>query len=497
MRNPPAALDISLYRADQMRALDGLSAKAQSISSFELMQRAGRAASQLLHRQWPDRRNLAILAGPGNNGGDGYVVGREALEAGSQVTLIQIADPALLRGDALLARNAYLAAGGVELPYEPGQYTDCELIVDAIFGTGLSRPVKGVAAQAIAEINNHAAPVLSLDIPSGLNSDSGVAMGETVVAHTTISFVAYKRGLFTGQAADYCGAITLASLGTRESVIKQLPTDTRLISALSTEFGLPARTASSHKGNYGHLAIIGGDHGMPGAAWLAGMTALRVGAGRVSLATRSSHVHMVNACPELMLKGIESLSDLDQLLEKTDVIGIGPGLGCGAWGQALLNRALQSDQPKVLDADALNLLARLSVRSEDWILTPHPGEAARLLGCTTKEVQSDRYAAATSLQQKFGGTVVLKGSGTIVRTSDCSWVCRRGNVAMATAGMGDVLTGLIAALVAQGMNPEDAAIQGVELHAEAGDRAARGRHRGLIASDLLEPIAQLVSPHEQ
>jgi NAD(P)H-hydrate epimerase len=243
------------------------------------------------------------------------------------------------------------------------------------------------------------------------------------------------------------------------------------------------------------LLVVGGDTGMPGAARMACEAALRIGAGRVSLATRVDHAASISAaCPPLMAYGVDNPEGLDSQLDKIDVIAIGPGLGTGIWGLWMLGRVLDTGKPLVIDADGLNLLAREPTFSPHWVLTPHPGEAARLLGISIGEIERDRYAAAIAIQQRYGGSCVLKGAGTLVQSDQRCAVCAAGNPGMATAGMGDVLTGVIAGLMSQGMKPEDAAELGVELHARAGDEAAREGERGMIATDLLPLLRRLCNP---
>lgn len=258
---------------------------------------------------------------------------------------------------------------------------------------------------------------------------------------------------------------------------------------------LPPRARASHKGDYGHVLVVGGDHGMVGAVRLAGEAAARTGSGLVSIATRAAHAAVIAAVrPELMCHGVECARDLRVLLQRASVIAIGPGLGQSAWAHDMLAAVLQMRLPRVVDADALNLLAQEPMQCDHWVLTPHPGEAARLLGMTTKQVQADRLQAAQALQQRYGGVCVLKGAGTLVCTSESVAICEAGNPGMASGGMGDVLTGVIAGLLAQGLSLVDAACAGVYIHAKAGDRAAQEGERGLLASDVMPHLRKLVNP---
>jgi NAD(P)H-hydrate epimerase len=334
--------------------------------------------------------------------------------------------------------------------------------------------------------------VLALDVPSGLSSDTGVAFEPCVHATATVCFVAWKRGLFTGQAFDHIGECKLATLDLPAATYAQHPPDARLLSAR----GLPKRARDSHKGRYGHVLAIGGDHGAGGSIRLTAEAALRVGAGLVSVATREAHVvALLSACPELMPQGVHVPRNLGPLLERATVLALGPGLGREEWGRGLWQAALDANKPTVLDADGLNLLSEQSRGlPEQTVLTPHPGEAARLLQCTTAQVQADRFAAARALAQTHRAVVVLKGAGSVIASPDGeAAVCPWGNPGMASGGMGDAQTGVIAGLLAQGLSPWDAACLGTSVHARAGDLAARAGERGLLASDLFPYLRALVN----
>lgn len=485
-----------LYRAASLRELDRLATEEYGIPSSELMERAGAAAFAALRQRWPRARRVAVLCGFGNNGGDGYVVARLARAAGLEARAIQLGDAARLQGAAAQAARAYAAAGG-ETPAWSGQdLDDCDVIVDALFGIGLDREVAGPWSDAIEAINASRARVLAIDIPSGLHADSGRVLGIAVRADLTVTFIGLKPGLYTGAGPDCAGAIGFASLDLPAALYSRAePAAARL--ALDV-YGtlLPPRRRGAHKGDYGHVLVVGGADGMMGAALLAGQAAARAGAGLVSVATRPAHAPLVSvARPELMSRGVAQASDLAPLLERASVVAVGPGLGRSEWARELLARVFDAPLPLVVDADALNLLAVQPRRRDGWVITPHPGEAARLLGISTAQVQDDRFAAVRALRARYGGVAVLKGAGTLVcGPGDAIAVCTAGNPGMATGGMGDVLTGLIAGLLAQGMNAADAAGLGVLLHAEAGDRAATAGERGLLASDLMAPLRALLNP---
>jgi NAD(P)H-hydrate epimerase len=340
--------------------------------------------------------------------------------------------------------------------------------------------------------------VLALDVPSGLDAATGSAPGHAVVAEVTLQFLARHRGLRTGDALDCCGHLELATLDLPAALSDGLPVAAQAWRADALRSFFPLRPRNGHKGRNGHVLCIGGEHGSGGAIVLAAQAALRSGAGLVSVATRHAHVPALLArCPEAMAHAVEASHDLLPLLERADVLAIGPGLGQNAWGRALWLAALQSDKPRIVDADGLNLLAEAGhpLREAD-IITPHPGEAARLLGCSTASVQQDRFEAASALQARLGCAVVLKGAGSVVQAAGAmAAVMGAGNPGMGTGGMGDVLTGVIAALRAQGMAAADAALAGALLHAVAGDAAAmEDGERGLLPSDLLPWLRRLANP---
>lgn len=487
---PMAAIDANtaLYTTEQSRALDRAASLDLGIPGGELMQRAAAAAFASLRRRWPQARSVCVLCGPGNNGGDGFLVAMLAHQAGMQARVIALTDASV--GDAAQARVLCSSAGvpiahGTVLP-------QADVYVDALFGSGLNRAPGGEAAALIRALNAQTKPVLALDVPSGLSSDTGVAFEPCVRASATVCFVAWKRGLFTAQAFDHCGERDLVALDLPASLYAQHAPDAHLLVAR----GLPKRARDSHKGRYGHVLAIGGDHGAGGAIRLAAEAALRVGAGLVSVATREAHVAaLLSACPELMPQGVHVPRNLGPLLERATVLALGPGLGREEWGRGLWQTALEADKPTVLDADGLNLLAEHPRALPDQVvLTPHPGEAARLLQCTTAQVQADRFAAARTLAHAHRAVVVLKGAGSVIASAEGEVaVCPWGNPGMASGGMGDAQTGVIAGLLAQGLDAWEAACLGTGAHARAGDLAARAGERGLLASDLFPYLRALVN----
>jgi hydroxyethylthiazole kinase-like uncharacterized protein yjeF len=488
-------LPTNLYRAAQVRELDRRAIEVFDILGYTLMQRAGSAAFAELRTKWPEAKAVLVLAGTGNNGGDGFVVARLASLNGLTVQVIQMGDPARIRGDALQARDDYLEAEGEIQQYNGAPLPSAEVIVDALLGTGLEREVSGPWQSVIEAVNRHPAPVLAVDIPSGLHSDTGMPLGETIRAQCTVSFIGLKQGQFTGKAMDYCGELVFNDLQVPQDVYNGQAPSAQILKLEHDNGFLTPRLPSSHKGQFGHVLVVGGGRGMSGAPRMAGEAAARIGAGLVSVVTHSTHASVLNlTCPVLMVHAVDTGAELQPLLTRASVIAIGPGLGQSAWSQTLLDTVIDADKPLVVDADALNMLAKKPLSRDDWVLTPHPGEAARMLGISTREVQQDRYSAAAALHSRYGGICVLKGAGTLVQSEDRTGVCRAGNPGMSTGGMGDVLTGIIAGLLAQGLNPLAAAELGVCLHARAGDAASVDGERGMLAIDLLTHLRHLVNP---
>ena len=487
------ALPAELYTANQVRELDRIAIEERGIPSITLMERAGAGALEVLTRRYPGATNLVVICGGGNNAGDGYVLARLAQQAGLDVRVIALVEPGQLKGDAAASAQKYLHTGAVQ---DALSVDGADLIVDALLGSGLNRQVGGVFADAIGLINGSAVPVLALDIPSGLNADTGVCMGTAVRADTTVTFIGLKRGLFTGEGPDFCGEISFSDLATPADIHASVNAGVRLIEQKTVLQNLPARPRHAHKGRYGHVLVIGADYGYLGAAILAGSAAARTGAGLVTVATRVEHARNIPLFrPELMTAAVTSTRDLDTVLNRVSVVAIGPGLGQSDWAMSLFAKVLQTRLPLVVDADALNLLALEHQRRENWVLTPHPGEAARLLGMATEDIQADRFAAVTSLRDKYDGVVVLKGAGSLVAVATGPlYLNRTGNPGMAGAGMGDVLTGIIAGLMAQGMAPGMAAKSGVYLHGHAADLCAGKGERGMLAGDLLPAIRSAVNP---
>lgn len=481
----------SLYTAAQVRELDRR-AIATGISGYALMTRAGQAAFHLLRERWPQAARIVVLTGPGNNGGDGYVLARLAWAQHLDVKVLTVGNHDPLTGEAAEAASDATRARVPEKNWK-GELPEADVYVDALFGTGLNKPLSADFAAVIAALNKSGKPVLALDLPSGLQADTGVELGEAVRAAATISFIGLKAGLLTGRGPALAGELFFSDLAVPASIYDGVAPVLRRLVAPDLEM-LGRRPRDTHKGRNGHVLVVGGDHGMAGAVALTAEAALRSGAGIVSVATRPEHTALLTARrPELMCQGVNTAADLKPLLAKADVVVLGPGLGQGEWGAALYGAVLDAGLPLVLDADALNLLATMPERRGNWLLTPHPGEAARLLGSTPSAVQTDRLGALRELEKRYGGRIVLKGTGSLLLEDGVVSLCPYGNPGMATAGMGDVLAGVAGALFAQQL-PQPLAMA-VLAHALAGDTAAKaGGERGMVASDLFPFLRQRVNP---
>jgi ADP-dependent NAD(P)H-hydrate dehydratase / NAD(P)H-hydrate epimerase len=488
------ALPIALYSTAQTRGLDAHAINALKIPGYTLMKRAGEAALRYLRTRYPVAHRVVIVCGAGNNAGDGYVLARFAQAAGLTVTVLSASDPQALKGDARQAHADLRASGGTVRPFDAVELSAGEVIVDALLGTGLSGGVRADLVPVIRAINAAGLPVFALDVPSGLDADTGAAVGEAVRAEATVTFVALKTGLFLGDGPEFAGTVFFDDLELATEPAQQ-PRLTRIVEA-EIHAALPRRPRAANKGDFGRVLIVGGGVGMPGAARLAGEACLRAGAGLVIVATAQENVAaIVGGRPELICVALTSEAVLAEAMERADVIAVGPGLGRTPWARDALNQVLGSRKPLVVDADALNLLAELRAPARaSWILTPHPGEAGRLLGMTAKDIQRDRLTALEKLVARFDGTVVLKGAGTLVGARGrIPGLCERGNPGMATAGTGDVLTGTIAGICAQCADPWAAARVGVLVHAMAGDAAARTGERGVLASDLVRELQHCVN----
>ncbi len=487
-----------LYTGAEVRQLDQR-VMASSTPGIVLMKRAGRAALNWLQEACPEIPQISVYAGAGNNAGDGYIVAALAAARNIPVVIIQVGDVAKLTGDAKTAWE-FAEQAGVKTQ-ALGAIPAEGVIVDALLGIGVRGEVRGDYRIAIEQINSAALPVMSLDLPSGLCADTGTALGVCVKATITMTFIAYKRGLFTAKGPAAVGVLCCDDLAVPERVFESQTAAVELLSLEEMQVWLPKRALDAHKGHFGHVMVIGGDTGGGGAALMAAEGAARSGAGLVSLATRPEHVSAsLTRCPEVMAVGVISGQEVEPWLQRPTVLVVGPGLGQSAWGEQMLQQALNTGLPLVLDADALNLLASKKIaltvaQKAHCILTPHPGEAARLLSCSVGDIQNDRFSAIAKIQAGICGTVILKGAGSLVGSvhSDKLNIISAGNPGMASGGMGDVLSGLVGALLAQGLNAVQAANLGASVHAHAADLAvlAHGQ-KSLLATDLLPHIGALL-----
>jgi hydroxyethylthiazole kinase-like uncharacterized protein yjeF len=466
----------------ESKALDGLKPPG-------LMERAGLAAAEVARKITASGGRVLVIAGPGNNGGDAFVVARHLKSWWFKVDMVFTGDAAKLPADAKASYAAWHDSGGATLDrISTGQRWD--LVIDGLFGIGLQRDLNGVHAALVNEINSLNVTVLALDVPSGLASDSGRVLGCAVRATHTATFIALKPGLLTLDGPDHCGEIHVCTLDLDASALTAPQGE--VIGSAVMESVLPARRANSHKGDYGSVGIVGGAHGMVGAALLAGRAAINLGAGRVYVGLLDMQNPGVDPLqPELMLRTADEVLKLDHL----NCLAVGPGLGQSPDADQVLTAAFQKNLPLVVDADALNLIAvdtrlqqLIGKRTAPTVLTPHPAEAARLLAGATAEIQADRVAAATELASRYRSYVVLKGAGSVCALPDGKWfINTSGNPGMASAGMGDALTGIIAALLAQRADARNALLAGVHLHGAAADMLV-AEHKGPVGITASEVI---------
>ena len=512
-----------LYTAAEVRLLDKITIEQFGIPGFTLMQSAASIAFNKLMEKWPQTRHVQVFAGAGNNAGDGYLLASLAKVQGLSTEVITLSDPEKLQGDAKLAaqwavKQQVVITHFSDFDVEHEKDHAHPVVVDALLGIGLDRKVTGNYAKAIEFINKADRPVLAIDIPSGLSADTGACLGVAVKANVTVTFIGLKQGLLTNQAGDYVGELIFHRLDVPDQVFTSESSPkpaAQRIDINSTSAMLAPREAASHKGSHGHVLVIGGDSSFGGAVIMAAEAAVRSGAGLVSVITRSAHRPALLARrPEVMVLGTEDdNTNIDDLISKATTIVIGSGLGRGSWARCLMQKALyaqiSADKPLVIDADALHLLAEkreqgstekgAGIKRDNWILTPHPGEAAALLNRSISEIQGDRYAAVRQLNATWGGVCLLKGSGSLICTAEKSqqklFLCSEGNAGMATGGMGDVLSGIVGSLVAQGNSLESSLCAGVCIHGEAADLSMQADgQRGMAATDLMPFIRQLVNP---
>jgi len=490
------------YQPIQVQQNEAKIAGDCGISLITLMERAGAAVFSHIQSHYSSLKSLLVISGKGNNGGDGFVVAKLAAMAGIKVTVVVIANEAEIKGDALTALQL-LNRTSVTLHYlhEAKPISQLitrfqgDLVVDGLFGVGFRGHLSSMHKEVIGSINGHDAPVVSIDIPSGLNADTGHCDSLVVSAQQTITFIVYKRGLLTAQAVNCVGELYLAGLGIGEDFLKNIHTSAFIQGYKNLPVFIP-RKKNSHKGSIGLVLAIGGNKDMPGAIRLSAEAALRSGASLVAVACHQDIQTLVCAGrPEIMLAQIiaQQLNEHSTFL-KAKVVVIGPGLGQDNWAQKLFLAVLSSTKRCVVDADALSLLSQNPIKRDDWVLTPHPGEAANLLNCSIDDIENDRFVAVKAITDKYGGICVLKGAGTLISDGKSTWINTSGNAGMASGGMGDVLSGIIAALLIQLVEPLAAVRFAVYIHGLAADIVAKNQgQRGLLASDLFPEIQRLVN----
>jgi len=513
-----------LYTGTAAKEIDRLAIQEYGHKGLDLMVEAGEAAFDYLteltkfketSRNQHKKPSVLILCGTGNNGGDGYVLARCALQAGWKVTVVASAEAKT--ADASRAAQQFVDVGGeiygsaTALPDE-----NYDVVVDALLGVGICGAPRGEARKMIAWANRLSGLKLAIDVPSGVNADTGEVLPPCFKASYTITYIVEKVGLLTGPALNHTGQGKLAPLAIEQSVHDQVAVVAKRLDEAGIKQAWNVRAIDSHKGSFGHVVVAGGKNGMLGATLLAGKAALRCGAGKVHILSTAEHLDLPALhCAELMSDVFDQKGDL---IDGADVLVVGPGLGLADWGQQVFDAIIHTQKPLLIDADALTLLAAIDlgelpklgdIRSRNWVLTPHPGEAACLLSCSTQQIQSDRLAAVRAIAERYQCVCVLKGAGTLIaggassvepdrQAEDVISLCDRGNAGMATAGMGDVLSGMIGALLGQGYSPRIAAELAVYLHASSADQWVQNNAQlSLIAGDVIETLPSAIIALDQ
>ncbi|MCY4045757.1 MAG: NAD(P)H-hydrate dehydratase [Cellvibrionales bacterium] len=495
---------MQLYTAQDSKQCDA-QLIAGGIPAFELMQRAAKRVFEELQEMQSDRfvqSKVLVLVGSGNNGGDGLLVAKMAMNSGMPVTVISLKPLEMKTPE---SQEALAQAQAANVPFQlldDAIIFNDALVVDALLGTGFNGELREDLAALIQRVNQSSCEVVAVDVPSGLDANTGAVQSVAIKARATVSFIIKKRGLYTANGADYSGRrlfdalVTDAELPLYREAVAQLKRPVEVLFLDQLKHNLPQRLQNSHKGHNGHCVLIGGSLGMSGAIILAAEACYRAGAGLVTVITEPQTAVALNArLPEAMT-AIHA-NDIDQALSRATCVGIGPGLAINAWAKDLLGKVASLAVPVVLDAGALTLLGNdKKMAKPEWVITPHPKEAAMLLGSDTLNVQQDRFKSVKSLSEGYHCVAVLKGSGSLISnaTADQTWLCNKGNPGMSVGGMGDILTGLIAGLMSQGLAPFFAAKLGVELHAEAGDlQVKRFGQIGLLPQDMCLTIKELMN----
>ena len=515
----------SIYLAQQVRELDRITIEEKGVPGIKLMRRAAQACVEVLLGHASSPGKVSVLCGSGNNAGDGFIVAGLLANKGVEVTVGLVGKIPSSETDAGRAYG-YCRDAGVEVQTAELSLQGSAFVVDALLGTGLTGPVRTEYQQVISAVNQHDCTVLAVDLPSGLCADTGNILGACIKADMTVTFIGRKLGLLTNDGPEVTGQLSFADLSVPSSIFDAIEPSVRMLSYENVIQKLPIRNRNAHKMNHGHLLIVGGDQGMAGAVAMAAEAAMYSGAGLVSVATHPANVSaLVARRPEVMTKGVTTTRELKALLGRATAVVVGPGLGIeslgieslgieslgiespdnqdpgsesvgvdNSWGSELFNEVIESEIPMIVDADGLNRLSRRPqplIKRDNWILTPHPGEARNLLG---REVQVDRLDSVKQLQEKYGGVCLLKGAGTLIAGGHGVWLCPYGNPGMSVGGMGDVLSGVIGGLVAQGLNMSDATGLGAVVHSLAADNlVATQGERGLLATQLMTEIRKLLN----
>lgn len=529
-------LPAALFDAGSVRELDRIAIEEQGITGISLMRRAAVACVEVAQARWPEAKSALVYCGNGNNAGDGYLIAGILAQRDFKVDVVVVGDVDKLGADARKAYRFCQNSDAVINNLAPQVFSQsADLIFDALLGTGLKGPVRDRFAAVIDSINRQAdatsTPVVAVDLPSGLSADSGRILGVAIRAQATVTFIGTKRGLLTADGPDHSGTLYFDDLEVPQAVFDRLPPDAVLLSEHMMKGSLPKRPRNSHKNKFGHILVVGGDEGMGGAVAMSAEAALRSGAGLVSVATHPTHAQaLLVRTPELMVRGVLfddpdldkpndtpeagiGRSTIERLLNQCSVIVLGPGLGSSSWSRQMfeivMSHSAQSGKPMVVDADGLNMMTVGVERRDSWILTPHPGEARRLISnlpasqnvsddyqgiaeVELDQANADRFSMSALLHRTYGGAVILKGVGSLINDGEQISLCPYGNPGMSSAGMGDVLSGVAGALLGQGLSVSLAAKQAVLMHALAGDRAvAVAGERGLLATDLIPHLRKL------
>ncbi|MBC8226272.1 MAG: NAD(P)H-hydrate dehydratase [Gammaproteobacteria bacterium] len=495
-------MDISenfIFSAEEVSSIDSLATNDENISGFLLMRRAAEFSFDLTLKKYPNTKSFLVFCGTGNNAGDGYLFASHAIKKGLDVSIIYLASPENLEGDALKAFVDLKSLGAKIVPWTKECKFEADIIIDALFGIGLNRIIEDDYLECIKAINGNIKPVIAMDIPSGLCANTGREKGIAIKAVITFTFVGKKIGMYLESGPDCCGDIYFSKLSIPENKYQTAKPLVEIIDDGLRNKILGKRAKASHKGNFGHVLIVGGNKGMGGAARIAAEGAIRSGAGLVSVITRAENVNLITRLrPEIMCHAAdEKLSNLKKLLKEVDVIAIGPGLGIDEWAHKLYAEIINTEQPLIVDADALNILSLDPIKRDNWILTPHPGEAAKLISKLNTQIQSNRLTSLEKIINQYQATVILKGNNTLVgNMNTVPYMIKEGNPGMSSAGMGDLLTGLTAGLLAQYLNHDYCQIAALAafIHAKAGDQSALNGQRGLIATDLLCELRPLLNP---